>query len=300
MASTNKKAPTSNAITTSAQLNTNSISTSFSRIDVPNVTTDEQIVDDVDITKDRINMHFFDENIPNEVVSELNECKNILPRKLTNADVRNLGTKYGIDNVDVDFAELDDDTDEYEEMSIEIDGMEAIINIDMCGDFVRAINSNTQALRDKWKVKKEQLESRYTENDAPNIDKYNEEYTKAYQEIIGEELDFLLGPYQEGSTEKRDYEQSVMKLFVKNLEFVKETLIGKSDDTKSDYKKIKKNFNIVVTKSSPISVMTGFDITTQKPEYAKIYTKIEIELQYKKKKSGKPKTFKTVKIDLLK
>ena len=323
-----KKAPTNNALTASAQnANVGSISVTYSKQDIldvlkaqakenetmasideqqQNVDVETPVTEEVDIAEDSVNMHFFDVNISNEVVSELNKCKNTLPYKLTNSNVLSLKSKYGKNNVDIDFDDVDNDNELYEGMSIEVKGKDIIINMDMRGDFVKAINTNTKALREKWKTKLDQLKSRYMDEennfiDDKSVKKYNAEYETAYKELIEEELNFLLGPETNTLSKKRDDKQSIMGLFAENLKMVKEKLITDApDETKVDYKKLKKNFAVDVEASTPIKIVTGYDSEKQDWKTVDINTEITITLKYKKKKGGDFKEIASCKFNLLK
>lgn len=232
----------------------------------------------------------------NEDFEKLMECYKNLPHKLKNIEVSNMRSSYKIDLDDEDFEELVLD-DDFEGVAIEAerDGtVQHFFSLPMQEDFVKAINTNTANLKEKYNT----LRSRYINTDDDGnetiIKPFDEEYYAEYDNLVAEEHDFLFG------------EASIIDTFNKSKQDVIDMLVvanTKDKELKNEFKKLKKNLKIEVKFSDPIRVVTGIDYDINgviTNVYKKsINTKLTLTLKYPKSSDGKPKEFFSKTFDLL-
>ena len=232
----------------------------------------------------------------NEDFEKLMDCYKNLPHTLKNIEVKNMRSSIEIDFDDEDWEELELDAD-FEGVSIiaERDGNEEIfLNLPMQKDFVKAINANTENLKEKYNT----LRSRYVGTDDEGneiiIKPFDEEYQTEYDNIVEEEHEFLFG------------ENSIIDLFNETKKDVIKKLVidnAKDKEFKNEFKKLKKNLEIEINPSDSIQVVkrvvrdqNGY-ITDIIP--ISIYTKLNVTLKYPKKSGGKPKEIYSKTINLL-
>lgn len=252
-----------------------------------NVTTEQE---------EQLNSITFFKTPSNEDFEKLMECYRNLPHKLTNIEVDNMRSSYEIDLDDEDFEGLDLDAD-FEGVTIEAerDGtVQHFLSLPMQEDFVKAINANTEILKEKYNT----LRSRYIETDDEGnetiIKPFDEEYQMEYNNIVNDEHEFLFG------------EGSIIDLFNESKQDVIDMLVisnAKDKEFKNDFKKLKKNLKIEVEFSNPMRVVTGieFDGTgiITKVHEKSINTKLTLTLKYPKKSGGTPKEIYSKTFDLL-
>lgn len=233
----------------------------------------------------------------NEDFEKLMNCYKNLPHTLKNAEVVKMRSSFEIDLDDEDFEDLNLDAD-FEGVAIEAtrDGtVQHFLSLPMQEDFVKAINANTETLKEKYNT----LRSRYIETDDEGnetiIKPFDEEYETEYKNLVDEEHEFLFG------------ENSIIDLFEKTKTDIIKEFTGegspKDKEFKNDFKKLKKNLKLEVEYSDPMRVITGIDFDGSgiitKVHDKSIYTKLTLTLKYPKKSGGDPKTLKTVTVNLL-
>jgi hypothetical protein len=235
----------------------------------------------------------------NEDFAKLMNCYKNLPHKLKNIEVKNMRSSIEIDLDDEDWDELELDAD-FEGVTIEPKSggsTETIISLPMQEDFVKAINANTETLKEKHKT----LRSRYIETIEEGntiiekvIKPFDEEYQIEYDNIVKEEHEFLFG------------ENSIIDMFNESKEDVIDELVKKNPkdkEIKNDFKKLRKYLEIEINPSDSIQVVRRIDrdqngyITNIDP--ISIYTKLNVTLKYPKKSGGTPKEIYSKTINLL-
>jgi hypothetical protein len=260
---------------------------------------EQAIVDNVAKEQEELkNSITFFKTPSNEDFEKLMDCYKNLPHTLKNIEVRNMRSSYDLDldldNEDWEELELDDD---FEGVSIkaERDGNEEIfLNLPMQEDFVKAINANTENLKEKYNT----LRSRYIGTDDEGheiiIKPFDEEYQIEYNNIVTEEHEFLFG------------ENSIIDMFNESKEDVIDELVKKNPkdkEFKNDFKKLKKNLKIEVNFSDPIKVVTSIDYDANgiitKVHRKSINTKMTLTLKYPKKSGGTPKKIYSETFNLL-
>lgn len=241
------------------------------------------------------NMTFF-KTPSNEDFERLMDCYKNLPHTLKNIDVWNMRSSFEIDMDDEDFEGLDLDAD-FEGVAIEAkrDGnTEIILSLPMQEDFVKAINTNTANLKEKYNT----LRTRYIETDddgnETTIKPFDEVYQTEYDNIVKEEYDFLFGDNSIIDMFNESKQDVINKLVVNN---------PKDKEFKSDFKKLKKHLKVEVNFSDPIRVVTGIDrtingIITNVSEKS-INTKLTLTLKFPKTSDGSPEEFFSETFDLL-
>lgn len=232
----------------------------------------------------------------NEDFEKLMKCYERLPHTLKNIDVAKMRPSYEIDLDDDELEELGLDAD-FEGVTIESksgDIDKIVISLPMQEDFVKAINTNTETLKEKHNT----LRSRYVETDDEGnetiIKPFDKEYEAEYKNIVDEEHEFLFG------------KESIIKMFEDSVEEVIDKLVKKNPkdkELKNDFKKLKKNLKLEVEYSDPILVVTGIEqdangIITEVHNES-IYTKLKVTLKYPKKSGGDPKEITSLKVNLL-
>lgn len=232
----------------------------------------------------------------NEDFEKLMDCYKNLPHTLKNIEVKNMRSSIEIDFDDEDWEELELDAD-FEGVTIEPKSggsTETIISLPMQEDFVKAINANTETLKEKYNT----LRSRYIETDDKGnetvIKPFDKDYETEYNKIVTEEHEFLFG------------ENSIIDMFNESKEDVIDELVKKNPkdkELKNEFKKLKKNLEIEINPSDSIQVVkrvvrdqNGY-ITDIIP--ISIYTKLNVTLKYPKKSGGDPKTLKRITVNLL-
>ena len=232
----------------------------------------------------------------NEDFEKLMKCYEKLPHTLKNIEVKNMRSSIEIDLDDEDWEELDLDAD-FEGVTIEPKSggsTETIISLPMQEDFVKAINANTETLKEKYNT----LKSRYITTDEDGheiiIKPFDKEYEIEYNKIVNEEHEFLFG------------KESIIKMFEESLNDVIDELVKKNPkdkETKNDFKKLKKNLKIEVDFSDPIKVVTSIDYDANgiitKVHRKSINTKMTLTLKYPKKSGGTPKEIYSETVNLL-
>lgn len=271
-----------NDTSTSSRLSGNAMTSTTN-----NVTTEQE--------EQTNNITFF-KKPSNEDFEKLMECYRNLPHKLKNIEVSNMRSSYEIDLDDEDFEGLDLDAD-FEGVAIEAerDGtVQYFLSLPMQEDFVKAINTNTANLKEKYNT----LRSRYVVTDDEGnetiIKPFDEEYQTEYDNIVNDEHEFLFG------------DESIINLFNESKQDVIDKLVidnPKDKEFKNDFKKLKKNLEIEVEFSNPMRVVTGieFDGTgiVTKVHEKSINTKLKLTLKYPKKSGGTPKEIYSKTFDLL-
>lgn len=246
--------------------------------------------------EERKNSITFFKTPSNEDFEKLMECYKNLPHKLKNIEVSNMRSSYKIDLDDEDFEEmvLDDD---FEGVAIEAerDGtVQHFFSLPMQEDFVKAINTNTANLKEKYNT----LRSRYVETNDDGketiIKPFDEEYYTEYDNLVAEEHDFLFGDASIINTFNESKQNVINMLVVANT---------KDKELKNEFKKLKKNLKIEVKFSDPIRVVTGIDrdingVITEIHEKS-INTKLTLTLKYPKSSDGTPKELFSKTFDLL-
>lgn len=236
----------------------------------------------------------------NEDFEKLMDCYKNLPHKLKNIEVKNMRSSIEIDLDNEDWDELELDAD-FEGVTIEPKSggsTETIISLPMQEDFVKAINANTETLKEKYNT----LRSRYIGTDDEGheiiIKPFDEDYETEYNKIVTEEHEFLFG----------DNENSIIFMFNAAKQKVIDELVDKEPnpkdkELKNDFKKLKKNLKIEINPSDSIQVVkrvvrdqNGY-ITDIIP--ISIYTKLNVTLKYPKKSGGTPKEIYSKTINLL-
>lgn len=246
--------------------------------------------------EERKNSITFFKTPSNEDFETLMECCKNLPHKLKNIEVSNMRSSYKIDLDDEDIEEmvLDDD---FEGVAIEAerDGtVQHFFSLPMQEDFVKAINTNTANLKEKYNT----LRSRYINTDDDGnetiIKPFDEDYYTEYDNIVAEEHDFLFGENSIIDTFNKSKQDVIAMLVVANT---------KDKELKNEFKKLKKNLKIEVAFSDPIRVVTGidYDINGVITEVHKksINTKLTLTLKYPKSSDGTPKELFSKTFDLL-
>lgn len=232
----------------------------------------------------------------NEDFEKLMNCYKNLPHTLKNDEVVKMRSSFEIDFDDEDWEDLELDAD-FEGVTIEPKSggsTETIISLPMQEDFVKAINANTETLKEKYNT----LRSRYISTDDEGheiiIKPFDEDYETEYNKIVDEEHEFLFG------------ENSIIDMFNDSKEEVINELVKKNPkdkEIKNDFKKLKKNLEIEINPSDSIQVVkrvvrdqNGY-ITDIIP--ISIYTKLNVTLKYPKKSGGEPKEIYSKTINLL-
>jgi hypothetical protein len=235
----------------------------------------------------------------NEDFEKLMKCYENLPHTLKNIEVKNMRSSIEIDLDDEEWEELELDAD-FEGVTIEPKSggsTETIISLPMQEDFVKAINANTETLKEKHKT----LRSRYIETIEEGdtiiekvIKPFDEEYETEYNKIVTEEHEFLFG------------ENSIIDMFNESKEDVIDELVKKNPkdkEIKNDFKKLKKNLKLEVEFSDPIKVVTSIDYDANgiitKVHRKSINTKMTLTLKYPKKSGGTPKKIYSETFNLL-
>lgn len=232
----------------------------------------------------------------NEDFEKLMDCYKNLPHTLKNIEVKNMRSSIEIDLDDEDWEELQLDAD-FEGVTIEPKSggsTETIISLPMQEDFVKAINANTENLKEKYNT----LRSRYIGTDDEGhkiiIKPFDEEYQIEYDNIVTEEHEFLFG------------ENSIIKMFEDSKQEVIERLFidnTKDKEFKNEFKKLRKHLVIEVSTSNPTRVVTSIDRDSngyiRKVNYKTINTNLNVTLKYPKKSGGDPKKLKTITVNLL-
>jgi hypothetical protein len=249
--------------------------------------------------EERKNSITFFKTPSNEDFAKLMNCYKNLPHKLKNIEVKNMRSSIEIDLDDEDWEELELDAD-FEGVTIEPKSggsTETIISLPMQEDFVKAINANTETLKEKYNT----LRSRYIETIEEGntiiekvIKPFDEEYQIEYDNIVKEEHEFLFG------------ENSIIDMFNESKEDVIEELVKKNPkdkEIKNDFKKLKKNLKLEVEFSDPIKVVTSIDYDANgiitKVHRKSINTKMTLTLKYPKKSGGTPKEIYSETFNLL-
>lgn len=232
----------------------------------------------------------------NEDFEKLMDCYKNLPHTLKNIEVKNMRSSIEIDLDDEDWEELELDAD-FEGVTIEPKSGgsdKIIISLPMQEDFVKAINANTETLKEKY----ETLKSRYIGTDENGneiiIKPFDKDYETEYNKIVTEEHEFLFG------------ENSIIDMFNGTKEDVIDELVKKNPkdkEIKNDFKKLKKNLKIEVNFSDPIKVVTSIDYDANgiitKVHRKSINTKMTLTLKYPKKSGGTPKKIYSETFNLL-
>jgi hypothetical protein len=232
----------------------------------------------------------------NEDFEKLMDCYKNLPHTLKNIEVKNMRSSIEIDLDDEDWEELELDAD-FEGVTIEPKSGgsdKIIISLPMQEDFVKAINANTETLKEKY----ETLKSRYIGTDENGneiiIKPFDKDYETEYNKIVTEEHEFLFG------------ENSIIDMFNETKEDVIDELVKKNPkdkEIKNDFKKLKKNLKIEVNFSDPIKVVTSIDYDANgiitKVHRKSINTKMTLTLKYPKKSGGTPKKIYSETFNLL-
>lgn len=232
----------------------------------------------------------------NEDFEKLMDCYKNLPHTLKNIEVKNMRSSIEIDLDDEDWEELELDAD-FEGVTIEPKNGgsdKIIISLPMQEDFVKAINANTETLKEKY----ETLKSRYIGTDENGneiiIKPFDKDYETEYNKIVTEEHEFLFG------------ENSIIDMFNGTKEDVIDELVKKNPkdkEIKNDFKKLKKNLKIEVNFSDPIKVVTSIDYDANgiitKVHRKSINTKMTLTLKYPKKSGGTPKKIYSETFNLL-
>lgn len=258
---------------------------------------EQAIVDNVTKEQEELkNSITFFKTPSNEDFEKLMKCYKNLPHTLKNIEVKNMRSSIEIDLDDEDWEELELDAD-FEGVTIEPKSggsTETIISLPMQEDFVKAINANTETLKEKYNT----LRSRYIGTDDEGheiiIKPFDEEYQIEYNNIVTEEHEFLFG------------ENSIIKMFEDSKQEVIERLVidnTKDKEFKNDFKKLKKNLKIEVNFSDPIKVVTSIDYDANgiitKVHRKSINTKMTLTLKYPKKSGGTPKKIYSETFNLL-
>lgn len=232
----------------------------------------------------------------NEDFETLMECYKNLPHKLKNIEVSNMRSSYKIDLDDEDFEEMVLDND-FEGVAIEAerDGtVQHFFSLPMQEDFVKAINTNTANLKEKYNT----LRSRYINTDDDGnetiIKPFDEDYYTEYDNLVAEEHDFLFGDNSIIDTFNKSKQDVIAMLVVANT---------KDKELKNEFNKLKKNLKIEVAFSDPIRVVTDIDYDINgvitKIHKKSINTKLTLTLKYPKSSDGKPKELFSKTFDLL-
>lgn len=232
----------------------------------------------------------------NEDFEKLMNCYKNLPHTLKNDEVVKMRSSFEIDLDDEDFEDLNLDAD-FEGVAIEAkrDGtVQHFLSLPMQEDFVKAINANTENLKEKYNTLRSRYVSTDDEGNETIIKPFDEEYQIEYDNIVKEEHEFLFG------------DESIIKMFEETLKDVIDKLVinnAKDKEFKNDFKKLKKNLKLEVEYSDPMRVITGIDFDGSgiitKVHDKSIYTKLTLTLKYPKKSGGKPKEIQSITINLL-
>jgi hypothetical protein len=258
---------------------------------------EQAIVDNVAKEQEELkNSITFFKTPSNEDFEKLMDCYKNLPHTLKNIEVKNMRSSIEIDLDDEDWEDLQLDAD-FEGVTIEPKSGgsdKIIISLPMQEDFVKAINANTETLKEKY----ETLKSRYIGTDENGneiiIKPFDKDYETEYNKIVTEEHEFLFG------------ENSIIDMFNESKEDVIDELVKKNPkdkEIKNDFKKLKKNLKIEVNFSDPIKVVTSIDYDANgiitKVHRKSINTKMTLTLKYPKKSGGTPKKIYSETFNLL-